>query len=70
MESFERTITVDGESYGVVFVRRPFREGYEVHVAIDGEMVSFGELGLGEQAALEWIKQAITERRLQQRKRP
>jgi hypothetical protein len=69
MESFERTITVEGESYEVVFVRRPFREGYEVHVEIDGETVSFGELGLGEQAALEWIKQEIADRRAERRGR-
>jgi hypothetical protein len=67
MESFVRTVTVEGESYEVVFGRRPFREGYEVHVEIDGESISFGELGLGEQAALEWVKQAIEERRGQHR---
>jgi hypothetical protein len=62
MESFSRTITIDGALYQVEFVRRPFREGYEVHVEIEGEIVSFGELGLGEQAAVEWVKSAIGER--------
>jgi hypothetical protein len=62
MESFKRTITVADVTYEVVFVRRPFREGYEVHVDIAGDTVSFGELGLGEQAALEWVKSAVAER--------
>lgn len=44
----DRHISVDGVSYRVEIVERPFREGREVHLFLGEEVVSLGELGLGD----------------------
>jgi hypothetical protein len=49
-------------TYEAVFVRRPFREGLEVRVECDGELLSVAELGLGEAALVERITALIRER--------
>ena len=66
-ESWSETIDVDGALFEVFFLRRPFREGLEVRVSVDGETVSFGELGFGHTEvrlrAVEEIRTLMRERR-------
>jgi len=58
-ESWTRTVQIADRTFEVVFSRRPFREGFEVCVEVDGEVLTFGELGLGEVAALERVKSEV-----------
>jgi hypothetical protein len=48
-------------------MRRPFREGFEVHIDVDGEVLTFAELGFGDSALLEKA-QAMVERHLKQKR--
>jgi hypothetical protein len=59
VESFTRTLAIDDRSFEVHFRRRPFREGFEVQVDLGSRIVRCGELGLGEHAALEWMRGAL-----------
>ena len=52
-ESWTRCIEVRGQSFTLVFLRRPFREGLEVRIETPWGIVSVAELGLGEQALIE-----------------
>ncbi len=52
-------IDIDGTLYQAVFVQRPFREGIEVLVPLSSKTLSIAELGLGEQALIEGIKELV-----------
>lgn len=66
-ERWVRTIEVAGQSFEAECIRRPFREGIEVRIALpDGEVLSVAELGLGERALLEKAK-ALLEASLERR---
>ncbi len=56
---WKRTIRIGEESFEVEFCQRPFREGLEVVAVVDGEVVHFGELGLGENAVGERLQTEI-----------
>lgn len=56
MESWHRNFQHRGVTYCAEFVKRPFREGIEVSVEIDGSVIRIAELGLGEQALLHRLK--------------
>jgi hypothetical protein len=60
-DSWTKTVEVGGREFEVLFIRRPFREGYEVHVDVDGVCITIGDLGLGDTAALERVRSAIAE---------
>ncbi len=60
-ERWVRKLEVSGRIFEVVFFRRPFREGLEVHVDVDGEVLSIAELGFGETALLERVRVAIVD---------
>jgi hypothetical protein len=52
-EVWSKTFEVEGRTFEAVCMRRPFREGFEVHVDVDGEVLTFAELGFGDSALLE-----------------
>jgi hypothetical protein len=52
-EVWSKTFEVEGRTFEAVCMRRPFREGFEVHIDVDGEVLSFAELGFGDSALLE-----------------
>jgi hypothetical protein len=52
-EVWSKTFEVEGRTFDAVCMRRPFREGFEVHIDVDGEVLSFAELGFGDSALLE-----------------
>jgi len=61
VESFTRTVTIGGRNFEVRFLRRHFREGFEVQVDIGTRLLSCADLGLGEHAALEWVRSALAQ---------
>jgi hypothetical protein len=65
-EVWSKTFEVDGREFEAVFMRRPFREGLEVRVDVDGETLSIAELGYGETALLEMAK-VMVEQHLRKR---
>lgn len=50
---------MDGRQFIAHFRKRPFREGVEVVVEVDGTTVRIAELGLGDGALMERIKSEI-----------
>ncbi len=61
-ERWVRTIEVAGQDFEAECIRRPFREGIEVRIALpDGEVLSVAELGLGERALIEKAKALLQE---------
>ena len=48
-------------------MRRPFREGLEVHVDVDGAVLTFAEFGYGDTALLEKAR-AMVEQHLATKK--
>ncbi|MFN4897107.1 MAG: hypothetical protein ACK5GN_14320 [Pseudomonadota bacterium] len=58
-QEWTREIEVDGKSYLVHLVKRPFREGLEVRIDLPGGTLRVAEMGLGEQALTEKIKDII-----------
>lgn len=62
-EVWSKTFQVGEREFEAVFIRRPFREGLEVRVDVDGEILSIAELGYGETALLEMAR-AMVERHL------
>ncbi|WKZ56639.1 MAG: hypothetical protein QY326_07880 [Bdellovibrionota bacterium] len=56
MESWQKHFQHRGVTYCAEFVKRPFREGIEVSVEVDGTVIRFAELGLGEQALIHRLK--------------
>jgi hypothetical protein len=65
MEASEwaRDVEIDGITYRAIFIKRPFREGLEVRVALPDGTVSVAELGLGETALLERVREILVARR-------
>lgn len=45
-----------GRRYRVTFVRRPFREGLEARLTLEGREIKLAELGLGERALIAKLK--------------
>lgn len=62
-----REIEVKGTIYRANFIKRPFREGFEVRIETPWGIISVAELGLGEQALLEKA-QALIEDELRRRR--
>jgi hypothetical protein len=52
-EVWSKTFEVEGRTFEAVCMRRPFREGFEVHIDVDGEVLTFAEFGFGDSALLE-----------------
>ncbi len=55
IESWTKSITHNGETIEITFIRRPFREGLEAIARFRGKEVRIAELGLGENALIERI---------------
>ena len=60
-EVWSKTFEVDGREFEAVFMRRPFREGLEVRIEVDGEVLSIAEFGFGETALLEQAKTMVAD---------
>lgn len=60
-EVWTKTFEVDGREFEAVFIRRPFREGLEVRIDVDGEQLSVAEFGYGEMALLEKARTIVAE---------
>jgi hypothetical protein len=58
-EVWSKTFEVEGRTFEAVCMRRPFREGFEVHIDVDGEVLSFAELGFGDSALLEKARSMV-----------
>jgi len=52
-EVWSKEFEVEGRTFVAVCMRRPFREGFEVHIEVDGEVLTFAELGFGDSALIE-----------------
>ncbi len=66
-EVWSKRFEVEGRTFEAVCMRRPFREGFEVHIDVDGEVLSFAELGFGDSALVEKAR-AMVERHLKQKR--
>lgn len=60
-ETKRQSIDIDGKSYEIVFVKRPFREGLEARIVLAHKTIAVAELGLGEQALIERLRSLIIE---------
>lgn len=60
-EVWTKTFEVDGREFEAVFIRRPFREGLEVRIDVDGEEISVAEFGFGETSLLEKARAMVAE---------
>jgi hypothetical protein len=58
-EVWSRSFEVEGRMFEAVFSRRPFREGLEVTIEVDGKTLRLAEFGFGETAMLEKAKAAV-----------
>jgi hypothetical protein len=63
MKTTKHVFTYRGKEYTISYLKRPFREGLEATVNIDGESFHVAELGYGEEAVIERIKAEIDRRR-------
>jgi hypothetical protein len=48
-----------GREFEAIVIKRPFREGLEVKLEVDGKVIHLAELGLGEKAIVERLKNEI-----------
>lgn len=62
-EVWTKSFEVEGRTFQAVCMRRPFREGLEVHVDVDGEVLTFADFGYGDTALLEKAR-AMVEKHL------
>lgn len=60
-ESWTKSFEVDGRTFEAEFFRRPFREGLEVRIDVDGEVLTVAEFGFGEVALLEKAREMVRE---------
>jgi hypothetical protein len=60
-EVWSKTFEVDGREFEAVFMRRPFREGLEVRILVDDQVLSIAEFGFGETALLEKARIMVAE---------
>ena len=60
-EVWQRPFTVNGREFEATFIRRAFREGLEVQVTVDGQVVRVAEFGFGEQSLLEKLISQVSE---------
>lgn len=58
-EVWERSFEVEGLKYVATFHRRPFREGLEVRCELPTGTLRLSELGYGEIALLELLKERV-----------
>jgi hypothetical protein len=58
-EVWERPFEVNGVSFLATFHRRPFREGLEVRCEVPSGTLRVSELGYGETALLELLKERV-----------
>jgi hypothetical protein len=58
-EVWTKSFEVAGRTFEAVCMRRPFREGFEVHIDVDGEILTFAELGYGDSALLEKARAVV-----------
>jgi hypothetical protein len=58
-EVWTKSFEAAGRTFEAVCMRRPFREGFEVHVDVDGEILVFAELGYGDTALLEKARSMV-----------
>lgn len=58
-EVWTKSFEVTGRTFEAVCMRRPFREGFEVRIEVDGEVLTFAELGYGDTALLEKAKAVV-----------
>lgn len=65
-EVWTKSFEVNGRAFEAVCMRRPFREGFEVRIDVDGETLTFAELGYGDTALLEKAR-AVVEAHLAKR---
>jgi hypothetical protein len=61
-DRWRHQIEIEGETYELEFIKRPFREGLEVRVETRFGAISVAELGLGELALIERVKAEILRR--------
>jgi hypothetical protein len=66
-EVWTKSFEVKGRTFQAVCMRRPFREGLEVHVDVDGAVLTFAEFGYGDTALLEKAR-AMVEQHLATKK--
>jgi hypothetical protein len=66
-EVWTKSFEVEGRTFNAVCMRRPFREGFEVHIEVDGEILTFAEFGYGDTALLEKAR-AMVEKHLTSRR--
>ena len=58
-EVWERPFEVNGISFVATFHRRPFREGLEVRCEVPSGTLRLSELGYGETALLELLRERV-----------
>ena len=67
-EVWTKSFEVLGRTFEAVCMRRPFREGFEVRIEVDGEVLTFAELGYGDTALLEKARSVVEEHLLKKHK--
>ena len=60
-ETWTKTFEVEGRTFEAHFSRRPFREGLEVRIEVDGDVLSIAEFGFGETSLLERARELVRE---------
>ena len=58
-EVWTKSFEAAGRTFEAVCMRRPFREGLEVRIEVDGETLVFAELGYGDSALLEKARSVV-----------
>lgn len=59
LKQWTKRFQYKGVRYSALFTQRPFREGLEVSLELDGTTISVAELGLGQKALIECLKHEI-----------
>ena len=59
MPTKTKKIKIGDREFIARFIQRPFREGLEVEVDVDGRTIRVGELGLGEEALINKVRAEI-----------
>lgn len=56
-------LNLDNQDYIVERIEIPFREGVELQLVLDGELLRVSDRGLGEHEAIRLLKQEIQKRK-------
>lgn len=67
-EVWTKSFEAVGRTFEAVCMRRPFREGLEVRVEVDGETLVFAEFGYGDTALLEKARSMVEAHLAEKRK--